>query len=74
MKALFIRRLYIWPRWESQVKDVLGNNDQEIEVSSSASTASSFGQIWLHWRPAWLLHCHDDPPDLHAAADAYALT
>lgn len=34
MKALFIRRLYIWPRWEAQVKDVLSRStEQDIEVS-----------------------------------------
>lgn len=33
MKALFIRRLYIWPRWEAQVKDVLSRStEQDIEV------------------------------------------
>ena len=38
MKALFIRRLYIWPRWEAQVKDVLSSDDQNIEVRTTTRT------------------------------------
>lgn len=35
MKALFVRRLYLWPRFEAHVKDTL--NDLSIEVGAQAS-------------------------------------
>lgn len=35
MKALFVRKLYLWPRFEAHVKDAL--NDLPIEVCCSRS-------------------------------------
>ena len=43
MKALFIRRLHLWPRFEASVKEVLDAVDKEIEVFFSAVYA-----IWIH--------------------------
>ena len=33
MKALFIRKLHLWPRFESGVKDALDAVDKDIEVN-----------------------------------------
>lgn len=32
LKALFVRKLYLWPRFEAQVKQVLEQSDADIEV------------------------------------------
>jgi len=38
MKALFVRKLYLWPRFEAHVKDAL--NDLPIEVCAASTLPS----------------------------------
>lgn len=57
MKALFIRRLYIWPRWEAQVKDVLSGIGQGIEVTSPVHLPSCLLMYHvLHLKPCGQAH------------------
>ena len=57
MRSIFVRKLFIWPRWEASVRDVL--DDQNIEVCLSlCGSCKRIVQVWGSiCRPAWSCRC-----------------
>ena len=64
MKALFVRKLYLWPRFEVHVKDTL--NDLPIEVRRRASAGRFLG-IWDPVRSPCAVTCKVDRPPKRSA-------
>ena len=56
MKALFLRRLYLWPRFEATAKEVLDAIEKDIEVSKL--------RFWCRDAIKWLslpsFYCQED--------------
>ena len=52
LKALFVRKLYLWPRFEAQVKQVLERSDADIEVPPHLNVACPAAALPQHVYPA----------------------
>ena len=55
MKALFVRKLHLWPRFETSAKAVLDAGDQNIEARSCALSRAS---IWSTPHRGGFTHIH----------------
>ena len=47
MKALFVRKLFLWPRWEAHVKDVLDHQAIEVCFAVSLLLSSPSCTLWM---------------------------